>query len=74
MSLNCCFGVHGKTSKHLHPDDRIDEEQDTHEKADIGKCFEGLNKGVEEDSDTDTSPQKFDQPGGPEQLQESNLH
>ena len=30
-------GVHGEAAKHLHPDDRVDEEEDAHQQTDIGK-------------------------------------
>ena len=31
--------VHGEAAKHLHPDDRVDEEEDAHQQTDIWQCL-----------------------------------
>ena len=37
MPLDGGEGVHHQVAKQLHPDDRVDEEQHSHQHADIGK-------------------------------------
>ena len=37
VPLNGGLRVHGQATKHLHPNDGVDEEEDPHEKADIGQ-------------------------------------
>ena len=77
------------SSSYLHPNYGIDEEEDAHEETHIGQCLsedmslvrslqkrvhlERLDKGVEENSDADTSPKQFDQPSRTEQFEEADL-
>ena len=67
-------GVHDQGTEELHPDNRVDEEQHSHQHADVWQGFERLDERVQQDPHAHRPSQQLDQPCGPEQLQEGHGH
>ncbi len=70
VRLDGAGGIEGERSEQLHADDGVDEEEHSHEHADVGQRLERLYERVQENPDADAPPKELNQSGSAEQLKE----
>lgn len=73
VALDGSVGVQVDVAEELHAHDGVNEEKHHHQHHHVGQSLDGLDKGEEEDANTDTATEQFNQPSSAEKSKEANI-